>query len=66
MPCLAIKEEFEPMTEEQTRNLIYMAGLLDNIEDRAILIQIMTQRFGPIPDEYGDVVREILADQDKE
>ena len=33
---------------------------------KAILLQSYIQQSGPIPDEYGDVVRELLKDGDSE
>lgn len=49
---------------EKLQSLMDMLALLpgrENLNMRAILAQSYIQSYGPIPDEYGDQVKKLLA-----
>ena len=47
----------------ENKNLLVLMALLKTYTDKNIRVQIIqgyVQHYGPIPDEYGDKIRELL------
>ena len=48
------------------RMIEMLIDLLEKVKDKnakAIILQNYIAEFGPVPDEYGDVIRELLGDE---